>query len=118
MSNKTIENMSLDLALKVTKMCQVLRDEGRKEIVAERLLDSCVSVGVFIHDYEYAKDKSETNKSLNSALSELKYTTYWLDLMYETGLINYDVYDKLLSEFVDFNKDIKEMIELMNFSKS
>ncbi len=118
MSSKAIENQSLDLAVKVTKMCQTLRDEGRKEIVAERLLDSCVSVGVFIHDYEYAKDRNETIISLKSALSELKRTTYWWDLMFETELINNEIYDKLLSEFVDFSKGIEEMIEIINFSKS
>ncbi len=110
MSSKVIENMSLDLAIKVAKMCQALHDEGRKDIIADRLLNSCVTVGVYMHDYEYAEPTKDMIKYLNLALSELKFTTYWLDLIYETGGITYDVYNELFGEFSDFNTGIKEAI--------
>ncbi len=112
MSSKVIENMSFDLAIKVAKMCQALHDEGRKEIVADRLLNSCVSVGVYMHDYEYAENTNDAIKHLNSALNELKYTTYWLDLIYETEVIADEVFNNLHSEFIDLSNGIKEAIKM------
>lgn len=105
--------MSLDLAIKVAKMCQTLHDEGRKDIIADRLLNSCVTVGVYMHDYEYAEPTKDMIKYLNLALSELKYTIYWLDLMYETGGITDDVYNDLFGEFSELGNGIKEAIEEM-----
>lgn len=104
------EEISLDLAIRVVNICQTLCDENRNNIVAEHLLKSCIALRVSLHYSEYSDNVDDMVKYLNSTLAELEYTTQWLDLMYETGVISCEVFDSLHGELENLDKLLKKRV--------
>ncbi|MDD2362690.1 MAG: four helix bundle protein [Oscillospiraceae bacterium] len=80
--NKLVDS-SMDLAIKVIKLCENIK--GHYSIV-NQLERSTTSIGANIREGNYAQSKADFISKFQIALKEANETEYWLELFYNADL--------------------------------
>lgn len=93
-----IENKTISFAIQVATICKTEVEKRGSNIILDHLLDSCVTAGVAVREYEYADSRTKMVGYLSQTQQELFRTLYWLDLLYETGGFGVEAYEELSVE--------------------
>ena len=84
------ENKLVDLSFEFAKVIVNLVDSiktPKSSYMVDQLARAGTSVGANIHEAQYAHSKADFTAKLEIALKEANETSYWLQLMFETGRI-------------------------------
>jgi len=84
--NKLVE-LSMDLAIKIIKLCESIK--GHHSIV-NQLERAATSIGANIHEANYAHGKADFIAKLQIALKECYETEYWLELFVGADILSRD----------------------------
>lgn len=95
MDKITIRELSIDLTVDITKVCDPLR--GRS-IFINQLLRACSSIGANASEARYAQSNADFINKLEIALKECNETDYWLEILVKTDSISQDDYRRLCSK--------------------
>ena len=95
MSNKTIKELSLELTVEITTVCDSIK--GRS-VFTNQLLRSCSSIGANAHEAKYAQSKADFISKLEISLKECYETEYWLEVLYNVNALNESTYKQLNSK--------------------
>ena len=95
MESKTIKELSIELTVEVTALCDTIK--GRSVFV-NQLLRSCSSIGANSHEAKYAQSNLDFISKLEIALKECYETEYWLEILFKTNTINEITYTSLTSK--------------------
>ena len=82
--NKFVE-LSVDFAVKIIKLCETIK--GHYSLV-NQLEHSATSIGVNIHEANYAHGKPDFIAKLQIALKECYETEYLLELFVKSNILN------------------------------
>ncbi len=85
MDNKTIKELSIELTVETTAVCDGVK--GRSVFV-NQLLRSCSSIGANSHEAKYAQSKADFISKLEIALKECYETEYWLEVLFKVNAID------------------------------
>jgi four helix bundle protein len=75
-------------ALRVIRLYSALPPSTASQILGNQLLRSGTSVGAHYREAMRGRSDAEFVSKIQGALQELEETTYWLELLAESGLIN------------------------------
>ena len=92
--NKLVE-VSMDLAIKIIKLCETIK--GHYSLV-NQLERSATSIGANIHEANYAHSKSDFIAKLQIALKECYETEYWLELFVKSEILSRDAAVELYNQ--------------------
>ena len=95
MQNKTIKELSIELTVEITMVCDTIK--GRSVFV-NQLLRSCSSVGANSHEAKYAQSNLDFVSKLEIALKECYETEYWLEVLFKVNAINEITYKSLTNK--------------------
>ena len=95
MNNKTIKELSIDLTVEITAICDTLK--GRSAFT-NQLLRACASIGANAHEAKYAQSNADFISKLEIALKECHETEYWLEILYRVGSIDEATYKDLFNK--------------------
>ena len=95
MSENKLAEMSIDFAVKILKMTDIIK--GHYSIV-NQLERSATSIGANIREAKYAHSKSDFISKLQISLKECYETEYWLELMEKSEIIIDDALKDLLHD--------------------
>ena len=95
MENKTIKELSIELTVEITTMCDSIK--GRS-VFTNQLLRSCSSIGANSHEARYAQSKADFVNKLEIALKECYETEYWIELFVKSELLNREVAKELYNQ--------------------
>ena len=107
--NSITRNKSKDFALRIIKFVKLLQDGEIGRIISKQLLRSGTSIGANLRESYNAQSKADFINKLHIALKEADETAYWLELLYESEIINKQYFDSLYS-------DLEEIIALLTAS--
>ncbi len=107
--NSITRSKSKAFALRIIKFVKLLQDDERGRIISKQLLRSGTSIGANVRESYNAQSKADFINKLHIALKEADETAYWLELLYESDIINKQYFDSLYSE-------LKEIIALLTAS--
>ena len=85
MRENKLADLSMDLAVKVMKLCDVIK--GHYSVV-NQLERSATSIGANIREANYAHGKADFIAKLQIALKESYETEYWMELFVRSELID------------------------------
>ena len=102
----TIQEKSLQFAVRIVKFCRYLRNEKHEYDLASQLLRCGTSIGANISESKNAQSRNDFINKLNIALKESDETEYWLKVLYRS-----DVIDE--RSFISMQKDCVEIIRLL-----
>ena len=95
MQGKTIKEMSVELTVELTAICDTIK--GRSVFV-NQLLRSCSSIGANAHEARYAQSRADFIHKMEIALKECYETEYWFEILYKTNTIDKITYNNLLNK--------------------
>jgi len=101
----------MSFAIEIVNLCEGIKG---KSVLTNQLLRSGTSIGANIHEANYASSKADFISKLQISLKECHETEYWLKLFVNTGLINEEIYLKLIN---DSGKIRRILISSINTAK-
>ena len=101
-----VQEKSLQFAVRIVKLCRIIRNEKHEYELASQLLRSGTSIGANISESKNAQSRSDFINKLNIALKESDETEYWLKLLYKTEIL-----DK--QSYISIHSDCAELIRLL-----
>ncbi len=85
MKENKLVDLSMDFAIKIIKLCEVIK--GHHSLI-NQLERSATSIGANIHEANYAHGKADFIAKLQIALKECYETEYWLELLVKSDILN------------------------------
>ena len=109
-----IKEKSFRFAVEIVSLYKVLV-EKKEFILSKQIVRSGTSIGANIREAEHAQSKADFINKLSISLKEANETEYWLDLLFETGYLNEDEFQKIKVKNIEL---LKLLISIINTSKS
>ena len=97
---------AIEFAIQISDLCDEIK--GCSDYV-NQIVRSSSSIGANIHEAKYAQSKADFINKLSIALKEADETSYWIELLLESEIIDKQQYDEI-------NKDLKEIIAILTSS--
>ena len=104
-----IDNKSKAFALRIIKLYKQLREVDKEFVLSKQILRSGTSIGANARERKNSQSKADFINKLSIALKEADETQYWLELLYESSIINENILCSL-------NNDLKEIIAIITSS--
>ena len=103
--NSPLLDKSLDFATQIVLFYEAFSKAKKDTTIAKQLLRSATSIGANINEAVYGNSKADFISKLHISLKDTGESIYWLKLLKNTKLVNYD-FDSLLS----LAEEIKRML--------
>ena len=104
-----IDKKSKAFALRIIKLYKQLKEVDKEFVLSKQILRSGTSIGANARERKNSQSKADFINKLSIALKEADETQYWLELLYESGIINENTFSSL-------NNDLKEIIAIITSS--
>jgi four helix bundle protein len=109
MSKGATLDKSKAFAIRIIRFYSYLQKEKGERVISKQLLRSGTSIGANARESNNAQSTADFINKLSIALKEADETAYWLELLYESDIIEQVHYDSLYS-------DLNEIIALLTAS--
>jgi four helix bundle protein len=106
MRNSVAHIKAKAFAVRIVKFTQFLQKEKEERVLSKQILRSGTSIGANLHECINAQSKPDFISKLQIALKEANETEYWLELFFESDIIDRQMYDSL-------HYDLNELISLL-----
>ena len=93
-------------AVRIVHFYKFLTSTQKEAVLSKQILRSGTSIGANLHECINAQSKPDFISKLQIALKEANETEYWLELFFESDIIDRQMYDSLHS-------DLNELISLL-----
>ena len=104
-----IDNKTKAFAVRIVQFTRYLQSDRNEFILSKQILHSGTSIGANIRERKNAQSKADFVNKLAIALKEADETQYWLEILYESGLI-------VQQQFNSLNEELKEIIAIITSS--
>ena len=98
MKENILVDFSKEFAVKIVRICKILREERNEKILVNQLLRSGTSIGANIHEANYASSRADFVNKFQIALKECYESDYWLGLFKDTKMITEDEYEYMFDK--------------------
>ena len=96
-------------AVRIIRFYKYLAEEKHEYVLAKQILRSGTSIGANVRESYSAQSRADFINKLYIALKEADETQYWLELLYESEIIDENI-------FCSLNNDLKEIIAIITSS--
>lgn len=93
-------------ALRIIRLFSSLPKTTEAQVIGKQFLRSGTSVGAHYREARRARSRSEFAAKIDGGLQELDETIYWIELLYQAGVVE----EKLLSALL---QEAKELIAIL-----
>ena len=104
-----IDQKSKAFAVRIVRFTRYLQEEKKEFVLSKQILRSGASIGANTRERKNAQSKADFANKLSIALKEADETQYWLELLYESDILDKTMYNSL-------NNDLKEIIAIITSS--
>ena len=87
-----------DFALRIVRLYSTLPPSTAAQVMGKQILRSGTSVGAQLRESRRSRSETEMMSKTESALQELEETVYWLELLGESGLVEPERLEVLMTE--------------------
>ena len=101
-----IQEKSFAFAVRIVKLCKLLRIERKEFTLSNQLLRAGTSIGANVTEAQQAQSRADFLSKLNIALKEASETEYWLRLLEATDYL-------MTSEFESIYEDCDELVKIL-----
>ena len=111
MNGNGVRELSFGFALRVVKLCRFLEKEKKEYVLSRQLLKSGTAIGALIREAQQAESRADFIHKLSIALKEANETEYWIDLLYQSQLIEKKGYESIKPDIVELLKLLTSIIK-------
>ena len=106
-----IQIISKAFAIRIIHLYQYLCNEKKEFVLSKQILRSGTSIGANARESINAQSTVDFIYKLNLSLKESNETEYWLELLFETGYINEQLFQSLLSDNKEISATLVKIIK-------
>jgi four helix bundle protein len=106
-----IKNKSYDFGLKIIKTYQDLKQDRREFIISKQLVRSGTSIGANVEEAIGAQSKSDFISKVSISYKEARETLYWLHILTDSGFLNKQQSNPLISDCEELLKILGSIIK-------
>ena len=106
-----IQEKSLQFAVRIVKLCKIIRNEKHEYELASQLLRSGTSIGANICESKNAQSKNDFINKLNIALKESDETEYWIKLLYKADILDKRCFDSIHNDCLEIIRLLTSIIK-------
>ena len=107
--DNVVADKSKNFAIRIIKFYKYLCDEKKEFVLSKQILRSGTSIGANIRESKNAQSKADFISKMNIALKEADETAYWMELLWESEIIE-------KSQVKDLYELNTELIKLLTVS--
>ena len=101
-----VQEKSLQFAVRIVKLCRIIRNEKHEYELASQLLRSGTSIGANVYESGRAVSLKDFANKIAIAQKEADETLYWIELLYGTNYLSY-------KQYVSIRDDCVELIKIL-----
>ncbi len=98
MNDNVLYKLGKTFALRIIKLYTYLCDEKKEYVISKQIYRCGTSIGANIAESIYAQSEADYINKLKMSLKEASETRYWLELLYESSIIDELQYQSLLND--------------------
>ena len=98
MKENTLKIKSYDFAIRIVRLSQFLQSDKKEFVLSKQILRSGTAIGALIREAEYGQSKSDFIHKLSISLKEANETEYWVNILKDTGYVEQNLYESILSD--------------------
>jgi len=106
---------SKKFAVRIVKLRKYLYEECNERILSGQICRSGTSIGANVREANRAQSSADFVSKMQIALKEADETSYWLEVLYESGYLKEKMY---FSFHEDCNELIKLLVSIINAKKN
>jgi four helix bundle protein len=107
MNKNAILDKSKAFALRIIRLYQYLSDNKKSFVISKQVLKSGTSIGANVKEAVHAQTRADFYAKMYIAYKEANETEYWLELLFESGVIEQRAFDSIYG-------DCKEIIKILS----
>ena len=111
MNDNVLYKLGKTFALRIIRLYTYLCDEKKEYVISKQIYRCGTSIRANIAESIYAQSEADYINKLKISLKEASETRYWLELMYESSIIDELQYQSLLN---DLSTIIGTTINILN----
>ena len=111
MKQNIVEDKSLDFAVRIVNLSTFLQTNKNDFILSKQILRCGTSIGANIQEALFAQSNSDFISKLSIALKEAGETSYWLKLLFRTGLIDQLQFDSMFHDSDELKSLLSSIIK-------
>lgn len=115
MKENIVKDKSLEFAIRIVGLNQVLATEKKEFVMSKQVLRSGTSVGAMVREAEHAESKPDFIHKLAIAQKEINETLYWLELLFKTDYLDQKEFESLV---IDATELLKLLTSIIKTTKS
>lgn len=104
--DNVVADKSKSFAIRIIKFYKYLCDEKKEFVLSKQILRSGTSIGANIRESKNAQSKADFISKMNIALKEADETAYWMEILWESEIIE-------KSQVIDLYELNTELIKLL-----
>ena len=98
MNDNVLYKLGKTFALRIIRLYTYLCDEKKEYVISKQIYRCGTSIRANIAESIYAQSEADYINKLKISLKEASETRYWLELMYESSIIDELQYQSLLND--------------------
>ena len=99
-----IQEKTFTFAVRIVKLCRLLREQRREFVLSKQLLRSGTSIGANVSEAQNAQSRADFCSKLNIALKEATETKYWLRLLEATDYLTKTEFYSIYPDCIEIEK--------------
>lgn len=113
MDRKNLQEKSFLFAIRIVKLCKILRTQRKEYTLSNQLLRSGTSIGANISEAQHAQSRPDFLSKLNISLKECAETEYWLRLLMATDYLSDDEFRSIYSDCDELMRILVSSVKTM-----
>ena len=106
-----IEQKSKAFALRIISLYQLLSNDKHEYVLSKQLLRSGTSIGANVKEGVRAQSTPDFIAKFSVALKEAEETEYWLELLYESNILEQTLFNSVYSDNKELLKILTSIIK-------
>ena len=94
MAESKLRELSMEFSVDIINLVKYLKS-NHETIISNQIGRSGTSIGANIREAQYAHGRADFIAKMQIALKEANETGYWLELLFRTGYLSQEAYQKL-----------------------
>lgn len=106
-----ISEKTYRFAVRIVKLCQLLRRDRNESIISRQLERSGISIRANVTEGQQGQSRADFIAKLSIALKETSETKYWLELLYDTGYLTSKEFQSIHSDCIEIEKILASILK-------
>ena len=111
MKDNAIRDKSFAFALRIIKLYQYLTEEKKEYVLSKQLLRSGTAIGALVREAQQAESKADFIHKLAIALKEANESDYWLELLHQSGYIDFKGFQSITTDAQELLKILTSILK-------